>query len=370
MNIKFAYDNKLDSADTQSASTYAPYFPVTNVNKRSPKKEWRSSYGIGTGGGRFVIDSTNNKLYFDEGAGQLTATLTAGTYNSDGLASEIETQMESAGTQAYTVLYNESTFKFEIYCATSGGTFELDCNTTTNAVWDAIGFDTSAGTGFASEHIADYVRIHTEEYILWNFDTAPDVDFFAVFGHNLQTTATVKIQFSNDNFTTVAEEFTLTRGTDLLVYVFSSALSYDDVRLYIQDIDNSDGFVAIGRAWGGEWDYSPNVGFAPKSSENDRDPSIVNISDGGQATSIQKTKFKQYNFTFQLIDDVTTLQAMFDSRGLSLEMIFFMKDSDPASLTFTHPELNIKYSRMTKFSQKRIAGSTKKSGSISFVDER
>ena len=49
------------------------------------------------------IDSSNNKLDFKESGSQLTATLSSGTYSLSELATEIETQLNAAGANTYTV---------------------------------------------------------------------------------------------------------------------------------------------------------------------------------------------------------------------------------------------------------------------------
>lgn len=51
----------------------------------------------------FDIDSTNNTLLFNEGGATLTATLSGGNYTISTLATEIKTQMDSAGALTYTV---------------------------------------------------------------------------------------------------------------------------------------------------------------------------------------------------------------------------------------------------------------------------
>jgi len=49
------------------------------------------------------IDSTNNKLDFNEGGAELTATLSSTTYTLAALASEIQTQLNATGALTYTV---------------------------------------------------------------------------------------------------------------------------------------------------------------------------------------------------------------------------------------------------------------------------
>ncbi len=53
------------------------------------------------------IDSTNNKIDFEEGDDSFTAELTAGTYSTSELAAEIKIQMDAEGANTYTVTVSE-----------------------------------------------------------------------------------------------------------------------------------------------------------------------------------------------------------------------------------------------------------------------
>lgn len=89
------------------------------------------------------VDSTNNKLNFKESSSELTATLSDGNYTFAQLASEIQTQLNSAGSLTYTVSYSSTTLKFTI-AATAG--FSLLLKTGTNvatSIFEEIGFPTT-----------------------------------------------------------------------------------------------------------------------------------------------------------------------------------------------------------------------------------
>lgn len=75
-----------------------------------------------------VIDSRNNKIDFEETASsELTATLTAGSYTPSALATEVKTQLDSAGASTYTISYDSDTRKFTLASNRlgGGGTFKL-----------------------------------------------------------------------------------------------------------------------------------------------------------------------------------------------------------------------------------------------------
>ncbi|MFQ5596578.1 MAG: flagellar filament capping protein FliD [Nitrospiria bacterium] len=115
----------------------------------------------------FVIDSTNNTLVFNDGSNR-TATLTAGTYTGDALATEIKTALEAAnaGSDTYTVTYDASTKKFKIANDTGNANavdflFE-NASTTSEGI---LGFNTTdhasvaVGASVTSDNGVDGVRL-------------------------------------------------------------------------------------------------------------------------------------------------------------------------------------------------------------------
>jgi len=72
------------------------------------------------------IDTTNQYINFDEGGGELSATLTGGSYTHTTLATVVKTALDAAGGQVYTVAFDRDTRKYTI-SATSN--FSLLINT-------------------------------------------------------------------------------------------------------------------------------------------------------------------------------------------------------------------------------------------------
>lgn len=103
-----------------------------------------------------IVSGENDKIDFDEGAGELTATLTAAEYTGSSLVAEIQTQMNSAGA-TYTVTYSASTGKFTI--TKSAGTYKFLWSSGTNISTSTgrfIGFDISSDTGLTNSKTSDY----------------------------------------------------------------------------------------------------------------------------------------------------------------------------------------------------------------------
>lgn len=120
----------------------------------SSKREYRIDADLGIDG-NIVITTANNKLDFDEGGAELTATITAGSYTPSTLCTEIKIQMDAAGAATYTVTYSGKVFRI----ASNGATLNLRCNTGTNAangIWTTIGFSTAANKTGYTNYAGDY----------------------------------------------------------------------------------------------------------------------------------------------------------------------------------------------------------------------
>jgi hypothetical protein len=196
-----------------TATTEDPEFPASNFRSYIRSKAWRSS------GGNFVIDSSNNKIDFKEsgGGGELTATLTSGTYTASTLAAEIDTQMEAAGAGAYTISYSNGQFTISRPSGYLDLLFSSGTNVA-NSVHSSIGFATSDLSG-SDSYTAASIALHTEEGVVIDFKTAEEVDFFSLvfdplIGIKLSSEAVVTLQANpTDVWTSPA---------------YSQVLSFDD----------------------------------------------------------------------------------------------------------------------------------------------
>lgn len=88
------------------------------------------------------VDSTNNKLDFNEGSSELTATISSGEYSLDDLASEIATQMGAVGGNTYTITVGND---LKMTIASTGGFALLNISGShiDNSIFDDIGFPTT-----------------------------------------------------------------------------------------------------------------------------------------------------------------------------------------------------------------------------------
>ncbi|HUV39029.1 MAG TPA: hypothetical protein VMY39_05415 [Planctomycetota bacterium] len=127
----------------------------------------------------FVVDATNNKVDFDEGAGELTGTVASGSYNATTLCAAIKAALDDAGALTYTVTFDAVTKKFTISAATE---FALHWSTGTNKLVDIstmCGYSDAADDTGAATYTADTVAVgsayvHTFE---WADEASPAFTF-------------------------------------------------------------------------------------------------------------------------------------------------------------------------------------------------
>jgi len=87
-----------------------------------------------------ITSGTNDKIYFNYGGTDYTATIAAGAYSADGLATAVQTAMQTqAGT--YTVAYSETTGRFKI-TDTGASNLTLKWSNSTSTAAGILGFDT------------------------------------------------------------------------------------------------------------------------------------------------------------------------------------------------------------------------------------
>jgi len=113
----------------------------------------RSSFFYG-----FTITQANNKLDFNEGSGELQATLNVGLYSLETFLNEVERAMNSVGTQSYTASINRAT---RIITISSVASFTLLAGTGSRigeGPWQIMGLAVNkSGTSVAMNSVAGSV---------------------------------------------------------------------------------------------------------------------------------------------------------------------------------------------------------------------
>jgi len=91
----------------------------------------------------YAVNNFNNKIYFEDNGGDLTATLSNGTYTATELISNIQTQMDAVSANTYTVVHNTNNNKYTI---STGVNFRFKfASFTANSARKLLGFDAVDG---------------------------------------------------------------------------------------------------------------------------------------------------------------------------------------------------------------------------------
>lgn len=151
----------------------------------------------------FDVDSSNNKLDFDEGGGELTATITSGSYTLTEYAAALETALNVAGGFTYTVTVARATRKLTI--ATSDGNFSLLAQTGSSigvGAWTMMGFaatDLSGAMTYTSDGNAG--SAYTTQFILQDYISSNNWKGAANATVNRTASGRVEvIQFGSEQF--------------------------------------------------------------------------------------------------------------------------------------------------------------------------
>lgn len=336
-NLKLLWNNLADAEDTVlTASSEDSDYPATNIQHRWKSLCWHSS-------GNIIIDGNNKYIDYNEGGASSSVTLTEGTYTPADLASHIQTVLDGDATATITAAYSTTTFKYTI--ESDGATFELEWKTgthgsdnTDNHVGTTIGFDDSADDTGDTSYTSDNVAIHTSEWLKFDLGSALTVKTLVIVNHNIGTTgSTLKLQgHTSDAWAGPDVDESLTITEDKILHLDTTGWSKRWWRIYIEDTDNSSGYVRIGRVYlGSYFEFTNNY---RKKTLVFIDPSDKKYSTGGQISTNPKNKYKVISYYFDMITrtDKNSLLDVFDEVGTS-ENYFIVEDhadSDPEKFTY------------------------------------
>ncbi len=307
MGVRILWDNFLDTnlVSSQTESSEQTAFPADNLfNFQRRSKVWRSN-------GYFEITSSNNGIVFRETtAVDLTATVAAANYTSaSALYTAIKTALEAAGASTYTVAQDSTTLKHKITSdgGGGGGIFEIDWTHASSTMASVLGFNTDEEDTGALTYTADSLKVHTSEWIKWDFGISTLPNAFCLIGARnspmkITPSATIKLQGNEtDEWSSPSTDTTLTYQDDVIFTVsstglWSEALRY--ARLYIEDKDNTAGYVEIGSLFLGDY-FEAARGAAQYPFQGQYvDRSITSFSEGGQTFSDVRDKAEVFSITW------------------------------------------------------------------------
>jgi hypothetical protein len=122
----------------------------------------------------------------------------------------------------------------------------------------------------------------------------------------------------------------------------------------IVDVDNPAGYVELGRCWGGDY-IEPRWGFSPERSETPEDISALTEGENANISTIQRVRYLIKTYRFEMINDKDEMDAMFESRGKSRELIVQI-DPFGSVVPYEDPEENSFYCRFSSWGWEHIAG--------------
>ncbi len=238
-----------DRRTSVTASSEDSNFPASNLDDNFQRaKPWRTA-------GCFVITSANKVLIFrDDAMTNLTATLTEGTYNSDEeFFAEIKDRMEDVGGYTYTISRDSDTHLITI--ASSHSTFQLRWDHASTTIEDVLGFSNGASDTGSTTYTADFIRLHTEEYLIYDFGSAVDPQaFFLALKKDvpigLSGSATIQLMGNSSNvFGSPAVTITLDYAEEVISHINLDGIHSGPLRYWkfkVVDRDNANGYLEFG----------------------------------------------------------------------------------------------------------------------------
>lgn len=315
--ISYNYSQLSETVVSVSSSNLI--FPSSNIKHEHRSKEWRSS-------GHFIIDSSNKTLIFDEGGGNLTATLAEGSYSLASLIVEIKTKMEAVGAQTYTVAYSEALCLWSISAPLS---FILR---STGTLLPVLGFNVVDVSG--TTVTAPTPAIHTQEHVLFDLKTTEEINSVVLLWgkdqYNLSSSAEIRIQANaTSNFSSPAVDQILTFNNDFEIasHYFSTSQAYRYWRIVIKDPTNPRGYVNIGVVILGQSEVldDPENGFSFTQSDN----STITRTEFGQEYADTYPITSQLSLDFSVMEYATAEKfILFFQRVGNRIPIFVAMDPD------------------------------------------
>ena len=325
MSVDFrfvSYNYPFQSNVALTATSEDNEFPAVNLCKELRSKTWRSA------GYYVIVSGTNDKINFKEAAagGELTATITAGSYSRSALASEIKTQLESVGAETYTVSFGSGTGLWTVSHA--GAELELLFDSGTDSATscrDVIGFGTNDYTGGTS-YDGSTIAIHTVERLIVDLKTQEEIDTFAALydprlGIKYTEDAVIKLKGNHaDSWDSPGVEVTLTIDQDFSVmsHYFSTDQSYRFWCVEIVDPGNPNLYVDLGTLVLGKsetLERIPNNGFTYKEN----DPSKETKTDYQNIYNDEFPIYREVRFNYSVLEytQVQTLEKIYQRVGRS-----------------------------------------------------
>lgn len=337
---EFLITNLIDGA-TLTESSEESSLPSENVQSAFRTKVWRSKAGWN------IIAGVNDKIDITEGTtGDAVATLAAGNYATGALmATQVATAINAAATDnTWTCTYSTATRKFTIghneggNGETGGLEWDSGASAATSAGED-LGYDTSADDTGAASYVGDDECRCSREWLGIGLAAATQAKRLAFVSHNLSSAAVVTLyRHTSDDLSAATAVDTVTYDANFMVVEFDATYRY--WWIHVDDIDNSDSYIEVGRAFLGDYDIVEYMELGMELVPVD--PSQPTMTPEGYVGRNERTQFKRVNFNFAILSetDRDNLIAMYGTIG-AFNHFFFRPD--PGKAIFTQSDLGGMY---------------------------
>lgn len=168
----------------------------------------------------------------------------------------------------------------------------------------------NAATGYAASNVQNRLLKNTwrstglsNQWLKFDLGSTLAVDLFTFFYNNLTSGATITLYGHASNLGNLESDWsgatykqTIT-SFDARVGIKLPAVSLRWWLLGISDALNSNGYIEIGRVFGGAT-VSPDENFSEDIQETFFDSSLQNWTIGGHVYSVSRERYKEFNFNF------------------------------------------------------------------------
>ena len=193
-------------------------------------------------------------------------------------------------------------------------------NKAISATLSTAGEDTDyPATNMQDRRLSRYYKSLTDvdQEVIIDLDAPIAVSYFAIFNHNISSSATIKLQGANEDTNDVVDwdnpdfETTVTHSAYYLIKSITEQ-TYDRWRFYVDDPLNSDGYIKIGLIYIGTYLQMPGMKIdqeIPKAVTSTR-----KLGYGGQVYGDKNYVYRnpKINHPFLTNDQKTNINTMFE----------------------------------------------------------
>ena len=163
----------------------------------------------------------------------------------------------------------------------------------------------------------------TGQSVIIDFGVAKTISVAAILNHTISgTTATILVEANSSDSWPGATSQTLIWNTNAILKFFAEQ-TYQYWKFSFEDADNTDGYLAMGRLWLGDYiDVSPSSLLSFNVIKKNNDNVIFGI--GRQKYATPGVKWKQFELEFpeSQYSMVNKIETMFDTVGNHTSLIF------------------------------------------------